>query len=258
MKNLFVRIILILSALSLIGCTGSHKNTVTQISTIDAILAGAYDGCTTLRDLSEYGDFGIGTLESLDGEMVLLDGCYYQVKADGTVCRPDRNALTPFASVVFFESERMTDLPDRADYDTLKRIIDREAPNMNLFCAVKVTGTFAAVKTRSVPAQHKPYPPLVEVTRHQSVFDLTDVTGTIVGFRLPPYVKGINVPGYHLHFISRNGSMGGHLLDFTLKEGTAHIDTCARFFMILPDGKGDFGRIDFSRDRTGELQEAEN
>lgn len=258
MKDLCVRAILILCALSLVGCAAPHKNTVTQISTIDAILAGAYDGCMTLEDLSEYGDFGIGTLEGLDGEMILLDGCYYQVKADGTVCRPDSDLLTPFASVVFFESERVAALPEETDYETLKGIVDREAPTMNLFCAVKVTGTFAAMKTRSVPAQHKPYPPLVEVTRHQSVFDLTDVTGTIVGFRLPPYVKGINVPGYHLHFISRDGRTGGHLLDFTLKEGTARIDTCARFFMVLPDGAGDFGRIDFSRDRSEELQEAEN
>ena len=258
MKLQALRVLLVLIALTLTSCITTQNNTITQVSTIDAILAGAYDGCTSLHDLSEYGDFGIGTFDALDGEMVLLDGRYYQIKGDGTVCIPDRDVLTPFASVAAFESECTTDLPKATDYDTLKRIVDREVPNMNLFCAVKVTGTFTAVKTRSVPAQQKPYPPLVEVTRHQSVFDLTDVTGTIVGFRSPSYVKGINVPGYHLHFISEDGRTGGHLLDFRLQEGSAHLDICTRFFMILPEGDGDFGRIDFSRDRTGDLQEAEN
>lgn len=257
MKHPFGRVMLLLCALFLMGCAAPQRNTVTQISTIDAILAGAYDGCTSLRDLSRYGDFGIGTFDGLDGEMVLLDGRYYQVKADGRVLTPGGDVLTPFASVVSFESDHRVALPPAADYDTLKELVDGEVPNMNLFCAVKVTGTFAAVKTRSVPAQRKPYPPLVQVTRHQSVFELADVRGTIVGFRSPPYVKGINAPGYHLHFISRDGTAGGHLLDFVLTEGTVQIDRCTRFFMILPEGDGDFSRIDFSRDRSGELREAE-
>lgn len=43
----------------------SHQNmvdnTLTQVSTIDAILNGLYDGVITYGELKGYGDFGIGT-----------------------------------------------------------------------------------------------------------------------------------------------------------------------------------------------------
>ena len=79
----------------------------------------------------------------------------------------------------------------------------------NIFHAVKLEGTFDYVKARSVTGQQKPYPPLVEVTANQPIFEFKDVKGTIVGFYSPDYVEGskINVPGYHLHF--RSGKMTG-------------------------------------------------
>ena len=49
-----------------------------QTSTIDALLAGAYDGETTCRELQRHGNLGIGTFDHLDGEMVLSDGIMYQ------------------------------------------------------------------------------------------------------------------------------------------------------------------------------------
>ena len=112
-------------------------------------------------------------------------------------------------------------------------------------------------KGRSVPAQKKPYPPLTEVTKDQPVFHLKDIAGTIVGFRSPAYVKGIGVPGYHLHFISDSFSSGGHILDFSLKQGTLGIDICNRFLMVLPEGENDFSRIDLSIDRSKDLDKAE-
>ena len=92
-------------------------------------------------------------------------------------------------------------------------------PPKTCFYAVMIQGEFSYVKTRSVPAQEKPYPPLAEVTKNQPTFEFTDVTGTMVGFRCPPYVTGINVPGYHLHFLTDDRTAGGHLLEFTVAPG---------------------------------------
>ena len=257
MKNYFVKIAFVVILLSVVGCSTAHRNTVTQVSTIDAILAGAYDGTMTLHELATYGNFGIGTFDKLDGEMVLLNGTFLQIKGDGNVFMPDLMVKTPFASVVQFEKDITTKLPAGINYTVLKTIVDEKAPNMNLFCAVQVRGTFRTMKTRSVPAQKKPYPPLTEVTKHQAIFNLKNVSGTIVGFRSPVYVKGINVTGYHMHFISDDFRSGGHVLAFELETGTADIDICNRFLMILPKGIHALNGIDLGIDRSKDLDKAE-
>lgn len=91
--------------LGLAGCAGTSRNTLYQTSTIDALLAGTYDGDMSLNQLRRQGDFGIGTYDNLDGEMVLLDGPFYQVKADGKVYAPDLRGETPFAAVCPFRPE---------------------------------------------------------------------------------------------------------------------------------------------------------
>jgi len=256
MKYIMGRVISVMLMLALLaGCAAQH-NQLTQVSTIDAILAGTYDGTMTCSDLTRHGDFGIGTFDRLDGEMVILDGAVYQVRDDGKVYCPDAAVKTPFAAVVPFARDITQRLPAGTGFASLQEIIDRAAPNRNLFAAVRVRGSFRWMKTRSVPAQSKPYPPLVEVTKTQAVFDLQDVTGTIVGFRSPPYVKGINVPGYHLHFITDDLQAGGHILDFELTEGVADIDLCNRFLLILPEDDR-FGAVNLGVDRSEELEQAE-
>ena len=252
-----VFVVLASCAFYVVGCNTTQHNTVTQISTIDAILAGSYDGQMTCRELTSYGNFGIGTFDKLDGEMVLLDGEIYQIKADGKVYSPAMNLTTPFAGVVNFRRDITITLNKETDFASLGTIVNKAVANMNTFCAVKVKGRFLKMKTRSVPAQQKPYPPLTEVTRNQSVFHLTDIAGTIVGFRSPVYVKGITVPGYHLHFISEDRKSGGHVLEFVLEEGLVEIDICNRFLMILPEGQSSFSTLDLTLDRSADLREAE-
>lgn len=244
--------------LGIVGCVAvSRSSTVSQVSTIDAILDGAYDGQMTCKELLKYGDFGIGTFDGLDGEMILLDGKIYQVKADGEIYMPPMNLSTPFASVVKFKPDIAIPIDDETDFKELEQIINEAEPNMNIFCALKVKGHFLTMKTRSVPAQTKPYPPLAEVTKNQPVFDMEEVNGAAVGFRCPAFVKGINVPGYHLHFLSEDLNSGGHILDFCLKDGEAEIDICNRFFLILPEAENDFSQVDFSKDRSLDLENAE-
>ncbi len=235
----------------------AKKDTVTQISTIDALLAGVYDGSMPLAKLAQYGDTGIGTYDGLDGEMILLDGRFYQVCADGKVYTPASTVKTPFAAVSWFRPQKRYSLGESIDFAELCNRIDKWDPNRNMFLAIRIKGFFKTMKTRSVPRQSKPYPPLVEVTKTQPVFDLKDVSGTIVGYRLPSYVKGINVPGYHLHFISDDLKSGGHILGFEMREGYIELDELSRFYMLLPDGMEGFAGADLNKDRTVELHRAE-
>jgi acetolactate decarboxylase len=238
------------------GCA-TPRNTITQISTIDALLAGAYDGQMPCRQLTHYGNLGIGTFDRLDGEMVLLNGDVFQVKADGKAYAVNSTSRTHFASVVRFQPCMRQPAASGTTFSGFQKQVDSLATNRNVFCAIRMKGTFRFVKTRSVPAQSKPYPPLVEVTRNQPVFDLVNQEGTLVGFRLPDYVKGINVPGYHVHFLSANHQAGGHVLDFILDQGTIELAPCYHFQLLLPEDQSAFGKIDFSRDRSQELEKAE-
>lgn len=235
--------------------TAQTQQSVTQVSTIDALLQGIYDGVKPLSELRNYGDFGIGTFDRLDGEMMFTDGRFYQIKADGKVYLPEEQTTTPFASVTRFENENSYHL-ENISFDGLKHFADSVKQTGNLFYALKIKGRFLSVRTRSVPAQTKPYPPLAEVTKNQPEFEMNNLGGQIVGFYCPDFVKGVNVPGYHLHFLSDDKKSGGHLLDFVLADGELTLDQIARFEMILPE-KGDFLGGEFKTDRSEELKKVE-
>ena len=256
MKRCFLCIAISVYLLCL-GCSTTGRDTITQTSTIDALLAGLYDGNMTCRQLLKHGDLGIGTFDRLEGEMIVMNGTVYQVKADGKVYTPAMDISTPFASVCKFSADKTIALKKGMDFKALEELINKSAPNQNIFCAIRIVGNFAQMKTRSVPAQKMPYPPLREVTKNQPEFYMENVSGTIVGFRCPPYVKGINVPGYHLHFITSDYTRGGHILSFEITDGKCDIDLCNQLFLILPMDKEVFGGIDLSKDRSKELEQVE-
>ncbi len=86
---------------------------------------------------------------------------------------------------------------------------------------------------------------------------MRDISGTIVGFRCPPFVQGINVSGYHLHFISRNREKGGHVLEFEIESAECAIDVINRYTLVFPQKESEFSRTDLGRDRSKELKEVE-
>jgi acetolactate decarboxylase len=190
-----------------------------QASTIGALLDGAFDGDLSFAELAEHGDLGLGTLNHLDGEMIALDGEFFRADVDGAVTPVAPEERTPFAVVTRFEpSLDVTVEEARAQAEVLERI-DALVPAGASSCAVRLDGRFELVRARSVPRQDPPYRPLTEVVADQHVFELGDVTGTMLGFRFPAWVEGIEVAGYHLHFISEDRSRGGHVLDSRTAAG---------------------------------------
>jgi len=235
------------------GSSGAGNDILYQVSTIDALLQGVYDGVLSIGELGTHGDFGIGTLDGLDGEMLALDGDYYQIKTDGIAYPVSENVTTPFATVTHFEADENFRLEKPMNLTELEQYLDLNLPSENLFYAVKIDGDFSYLKARSVPKQERPYPKLADAVSKQTVFEYENVSGTLVGFRTPDYVKGINVPGYHLHFITANRSAGGHVLELQLENGTAVLDTTNAFFMELPTS-GDFSKVELGQDLKAELE----
>lgn len=245
----------LLAILLLAGC--QQPSRLYQISTLQALMEGAYDGQVTVRDLARNGQIGIGTFDGLDGEMIVLDGRVYQAKSDGTVCVADANMTTPFANVASFAANRQVNFNRLTTMPDMQAQLDKVLPSPNLFYAVRLDGQFASVRVRSIPRQTRPYPRLADAAKQQKVYELKNVRGTLVGFRFPQYAAGINMPGWHLHFISDDRKHGGHVLDGQLSTGWADIGELRRFEMVLPAG-GKFFEADLGRQTADELRRIEH
>ena len=200
MKNTWLTVIagsLCLLFISMSGCSSNpatqkyadnpvaQRETLAQISTIDAILSGVYDGVVNFGTLKKYGDFGIGTFEGLDGEMLGFDGNFYQVKADGIAYHVSDSMETPFASVTFFEIDCNQDLPEGIDYEQLQDFLDGVLPTGNIFYAIKIEGMFSYMKTRSVPAQEKPSPLWLRLLRTSQLLNSMMWKEQLLGFDVP-------------------------------------------------------------------------
>lgn len=207
-----------------------------QISTIDALMLGDFDGSMTIGDLAREGDTGLGTFDRLDGEMIMLDGTAWQARVDGSVSAAPPSETTPFASVALFQADRTGVLGPAANLSgTEARLDPYLSNNTGLFAMARVDGTFPLVRVRSEPAQEKPYPNLTTALAGQKVYELRNVTGTLVGLYSPSFSDGVSVPGWHLHFVSADRHSGGHVLDVA-SDGTARvaIDDLPSFTVMLP------------------------
>lgn len=187
--------------------------TVFQTSTLSALMEGVYEGNTTFGELKKEGDFGLGTLNGLDGEMVGFGGKFYQITSDGKAHEIPDAAVTPFAVVTFFEADKTVSIDGPLECKDLEKYILSLLPSDNIFYAIKIDGRFESMKTRSVPKQSEPFPPLAEVVKKESVFELGSVEGTIAGYWFPEYLSGVNAAGFHFHFLTADEKTGGHVLD---------------------------------------------
>ncbi|MDP7734230.1 acetolactate decarboxylase [Mycobacterium paragordonae] len=211
-----------------------HDAEVYQYSTIGALLDGVYDGDATVADILQHGDFGLGTFNHLDGEMVILDGVCYRLRADGTATRAAPTDRTPFAAITRFHRDFGIAIAERTDRAAVTAAIDQRITSTNLIYAIRVTGHFADLHTRTVMEQQQPYPPLTQATEGQAETRFTDVSGTLVGFRTPDFEQGISVAGYHLHFLNDDRTAGGHVLDFTLERGDVAVSGASQLHLSLP------------------------
>jgi acetolactate decarboxylase len=181
-----------------------------QASTIGALLDGSFEGDVTFAELADHGDLGLGTLNHLDGEMIALDGRFYRADVEGKLSEVAGDERTPFAVVVPFHPAIEFDLEGSIDHDRLLAEIDRR--------------------------QEPPYRPLTEVVSEQHVFELDGVDGTMLGFRFPEYAEGIEVAGWHLHFVDEDRARGGHVLDSRAETAHVQLDPSGELHVELPPG----------------------
>lgn len=232
------------------------QNSVFQYSAISALLEGLYDGNLSIDEVRTHGDFGLGTFNQLDGELVLLEGIFYQVTGNGEVKVIPGETFTPFIVVTFFKADGSRNISNPLSYKDLHSFLDGTLPGLNIIYAIRIEGTFSYMKTRSVNAQQKPYKKLAEVTKNQSIFEFENIEGAMVGFRFPSYTEGINVPGYHFHFISADKKAGGHVLDLKIYDVKVETSRQDNLYVSFPSNE-EFLKADLSEKNTIDLNGAE-
>jgi acetolactate decarboxylase len=231
-------------------------STLFQISSSSALVEGIYKGEVTVGALRAHGDFGLGTFAELDGEMIVVDGHFYQVRSDGVAHEVDDHASTPFAVVTRFVPEWRVEGVTCASFAELSKAVDGLRDSANAFYAIRVDGEFDRLHTRAMCRTDEGVP-LVEAAAHQPEFELRQVQGTMVGFWSPAYAKTLSVPGYHLHVLTSDRAAGGHVLDCAGKNLHIQVQRELDLRVCLPSST-EFLKADLSRDPTADLDKAEH
>lgn len=230
-------------------------NAVYLSAPIIALVEGFYVENTTMTLIKEHGDFGLGTFNYLDGEMVVLDGNIYQIRADGKVYSVRDDEQSPFACVTFFSPDTFDDIGEDHTPKGFYELLNMLIPSENMLYAIRIDGSFSHVRTRAVPRSEN-YKPLVEATSHQPVFDFYDVKGCLAGFYTPRFMESLNAPGYHMHFLTEDRQHGGHLIECELKNARIGIQHVPKLDVGLPITL-DFLTASLKRDIGKDLDKAE-
>jgi acetolactate decarboxylase len=226
-----------------------------QISTSTALVEGVNEGAVSSDVLLAQGDFGLGTFESLDGEMVILDGAIYQVRGDGSATCRDEQFQVPFAVVTRFHEEVAFEAKSLKSIAALEQLCDSHRESPNLFYALKVEGHFDRVHARAV-SKMAPGTPLVDAAAGQREFRFCDIEGTLVGLWSPSYSSTFNVPGYHFHFLSKDRKKGGHVLECSAGTLRVGLQTLCEYDVRLPD-QGSFLTASLDKDPAAVLAKVE-
>lgn len=201
-----------------------HGDVIYQVATLNSLLKRKFEGTETVGGLMRRGTLGLGTVSQLDGEMVIVDGTAYAVRDDGTTDKLDEGTRVPFGVVTSFDVDTTLTLNNVESFADFQSRLDEKLPSMNQLYALRVTGEFDYLQTRSVTAQQPPYPTLENVIANQTRFTFEGTAGTIVGFHVPDVFEGVNAVGCHAHFVTTSRDGGGHLLDVRSSELKVQID----------------------------------
>lgn len=230
-------------------------HTVYQVSTAGALAEGVFGGVMTLATLEEHGDFGLGTFDGLDGELILIDGRCYRATYGGEINEVDPTRKVPYAVVTRFSADTTMRFDGVATLADLEIELDRTRSSDNMFLAIRGAGVFDTLAMRTA-CRAAPSEGLLQATRHQSEFAMSDLTGTIVGFWTPGYADQVAIAGYHFHFISDDRTVGGHVLDLASARLEVGVQTETSIVIATPN-TAEFKSADLTGDHREAIAESE-
>lgn len=229
-----------------------------QASTLNALMLGNFDRTISVKEFLHACDTGIGTYTGLDGEAIFEDGVAYRATAEGkvTVMKPEDGVA--FGTVAHFDEhvpeQHLTDI---ASIELLKQKLEPYiAGNKNVFYILKGHAEFDTMHVRSCFVCEKPYPTLSEAASHQREFHYAKVRGDLVAVYCPAYVNGINMPGWHFHFLSGDRTKGGHILGLSTASLAFKLNRLDAYEIILPQNE-EFAKLNLCEDLSAKTAAVE-
>ncbi|KAK5061540.1 hypothetical protein LTR84_008084 [Exophiala bonariae] len=226
------------------------ENHIYQYSLVNALMAGVVDSGLSVQDLLSKGNQGIGTFAHMRGELLMLDGEVHQLLAEGKTRVADESDQIPYAVVTQFVAQETIEVQLKSK-DSIEKVLDGfNKHSANVFMTYRFQGNFRTLKCRTVKGQEYDGQPLSEVGKNQHVQDYENIEGTIVGFRSPEIWQGFFVAGEHMHFLSADKTVGGHILELGDAKGTIGVATSTNVHIELPSSQK-FNETKLALDNTG-------
>lgn len=210
----------------------------TQFYSLYTIKNGIFTGDIKLSEVIKCGNFGIGTFNNIDGELVVIDGKIYRTKADGTAEIVDNlDEKTPYAIVTEFQPEIEHNVAQLNFSDLIDEIDTMRSKLRESILCIEVAGIFKWVQTRAPEPSYPPYKDLADIIADQPSTTFDNINGNVVGFYTPEFLSALGVPDYHFHFIDESRGFGGHLQDLYLDEGVIKIQCVDEIKVVKPGGE---------------------
>ena len=215
-----------------------QENKMYQVSTLQALALGYSRKVTTVGELLKKGNIGLGTFENVNGEMIVLEGRCYRADQDGRVSVVPPETGVPFAAVGRLYGEQRFELNEMPSIESIRSKLTEkieERFGLNSMHVVRIDGMFEKVDARSESPYRSHHVTLKEIlSENQKAFLFENIRGSLVGVYFPDYLDGINMPGWHLHFLSEDRTKGGHVFDVSVRTGTALVDRICSMELDLP------------------------
>ncbi|NIG54395.1 acetolactate decarboxylase [Chitinophaga sp. Cy-1792] len=245
MKYLFM---LVMTCYPSFAYSQSEPHELHTVGIAIGLLGGLYDGFYPIGELKTKGDFGIGAPDKINGELLIFNGKAYQTTSDGKTSELPDNYKVPFAMVNNFRPTIRIRINETISKQELYRRLDSLFPNQNGMYAIHISGKFSYVKSRALPpvATQPPYPDFKTWSKQQQFFEFRQVSGDLVGYRLPAYMDNTNISGYHFHFLSADKKGGGHMVDSELSNVIVELEPLEGYTVKIPDTKG-FRQFNFQQ-----------
>lgn len=214
------------------------SNKIYQASTLQALALGYTRPVVTVGELLEHGDTGLGTFENVDGEMIVVDGVCYQAKQDGSIVPASEETGVPFAVSGFVKDGRKFEIEKLTDIESIKQELTlriEEDFGLNSVHIARIDGWFESVHARAGAPYRSQHVTLKNIlSKTQKDFCFERLYGTLVCVYYPDYMDGINAAGWHLHFISQDRTLGGHIFQVSLSSGECLLQKMDRIEIQLP------------------------
>jgi len=214
------------------------SNKIYQASTLQALALGYTKSVVTVGELLGHGDTGLGTFENVDGEMIVVDGVCYQAKQDGSIVPASEETGVPFAVSGFVKDGRKFEIEKLTDIESIKQELTlriEEDFGLNSVHIARIDGWFESVHARAGAPYRSQHVTLKNIlSKTQKDFCFERLYGTLVCVYYPDYMDGINAAGWHLHFISQDRTLGGHIFQVSLSSGECLLQKMDRIEIQLP------------------------